>query len=94
MLVQIEIPAPLRLMFLIIVLQSFSTASHSQYTPDPNDSKNFKLTVVVLTMNRPNSLARLLNSIHDTDFENDEDNFDVEIHVDKSMGLHYDDCVA
>merc|ERR1739848_607786 len=45
-------------------------------------------------MNRPNSLARLLNSIHNTDFVNDDDKFDVEIHVDKSMGLHYDDCVT
>ena len=58
------------------------------------DVKNFKLTVVVLTMNRPHSLGRLLNSIHNTDFEFDDDKFDVEIHVDKSMGLHYDDCVS
>lgn len=58
-----------------------------------NDAKNFKLTVVVLTMNRPQSLARLLKSLRATDFEFDDDKFDVEIHVDKSLGLHYDECV-
>ena len=58
-----------------------------------NDAKNLKLTVVVLTMNRPQSLARLLKSLRATDFEFDDDKFDVEIHVDKSLGLHYDECV-
>jgi hypothetical protein len=37
--------------------------------------------------------CRLLKSIHETDFENDADKFDVEIHVDKSVGLHYQECV-
>ena len=36
---------------------------------------------------------RLLRSIKATDFENETDKFDVEIHVDKSVGLHYQECV-
>ena len=44
-------------------------------------------------MNRPKSLARLLSSLRNTDFEFDDEQFDVEIHVDKSLGLHYDECV-
>jgi hypothetical protein len=55
--------------------------------------RSFKLTVIVLTMNRPLSLARLLKSIEATEMEDEQDFFDVEIHVDKSIGLHYDDCV-
>ena len=53
------------------------------------------MTVVVLTMNRPHSLARLLRSIEATDFGDldGEEFFDLEIHVDKSLGLHYEDCV-
>ena len=53
----------------------------------------FKLTVVILTMNRAHSLARLLRSLEATDFEFDSDGFDIEMHVDKSIGAHYDDCV-
>jgi len=49
--------------------------------------------VIILTMNRPHSLARVLKSIAATDFENDKDYFDIEIHVDKSVGLHYQECV-
>ena len=61
---------------------------------DKNDFKrDFKLTVIVLTMDRPHSLARLLKSIYNTDFESDEDYFDIEIHVDKTVGLHYQECV-
>ena len=86
-------PALLRFTFLLLVLQTLIQSTFSQYSPEDKDVKKFKLTVVVLTMNRPNSLARLLNSIHNTDFENDDDKFDVEIHVDKSLGLHYDACV-
>ena len=55
--------------------------------------REFKLTVIVLTMDRPHSLARLLRSVANTDFENEEDYFDIEIHVDKSVGLHYEECV-
>ena len=58
-----------------------------------NDKRDFKLTVIVLTMDRPHSLARLLKSIYNTDFESDEDYFDIEIHVDKTVGLHYQECV-
>ena len=83
----------LRFAFLLLILQVLPQCTFSQYSPDEKDVKNFKITVVVLTMNRPNSLARLLNSIHNTDFVNDDDKFDVEIHVDKSLGLHYDACV-
>jgi hypothetical protein len=86
-------PALLRFAFLLLLFQIIPQSTFSQYSPDENDVKNFKLTVVVLTMNRPNSLARLLNSIHNTDFENDDDRLNVEIHVDKSLGLHYNACV-
>ena len=57
------------------------------------DEREFKLTVIVLTMDRPHSLARLLRSIAATDFEDDDDYFDIEIHVDKTVGLHYQECV-
>ena len=57
------------------------------------DKRDFKLTVIVLTMDRPHSLARLLKSLYHTDFESEEDFFDIEIHVDKTVGLHYQECV-
>ena len=57
------------------------------------DKRDFKLTVIILTMDRPNSLRRLMESIYNTDFENDSDFFDVEIHIDKSLGLHYQECI-
>ena len=60
---------------------------------DKEDSRDFKLTVIILTMDRPDSLRRLLASIYETDFENDEDYFDIEFHIDKSVGLHYQDCI-
>ena len=46
-------------------------------------------------MDRPHSLARLLKSIANTDFESDEDYFDIEVHVDypKTPGLHWKECV-
>ena len=58
-----------------------------------DSDRDFKLTVIVLTMDRPHSLARLLRSIYNTDFESKEDFFDIEIHVDKTVGLHYQECV-
>ena len=60
---------------------------------EENKEREFKLTVIILTMDRPQSLARLLKSIYNTDFENDQDYFDIEIHVDKTIGLHYQECV-
>jgi len=63
-----------------------------EMTEDSNES-SFNLTVVILTMNRPHSLSRLLRSLDQTDFENKEDFFDVEIHVDKSLGEYYNECV-
>ena len=58
-----------------------------------SDNREFKLTVIILTMDRHYSLARVLRSIANTDFEFDDDYFDVEIHVDKSIGEHYEECV-
>ena len=60
---------------------------------ESEDKRDFKLTVIVLTMDRQHSLARLLRSIANTDFEDDDDFFDIEIHVDKTVGLHYEECV-
>ena len=57
------------------------------------DRREFKLTVIILTMDRPLSLARLLRSIANTDFEQEDDYFDIEFHVDKAVGLHYQECV-
>ncbi|XP_023333279.1 uncharacterized protein LOC111705074 [Eurytemora carolleeae] len=56
-------------------------------------SSRFNLTVIILTMNRPESLRRLLDSIDKTFFEFSEDKLNLEIHVDKSQGWFYDDCV-
>ena len=53
----------------------------------------YTIKVIVLTMNRPQSLLRLLRSINRTYFEYPEDRLEVEIHVDKSHGLYYQDCV-
>ena len=49
-------------------------------------SSRFNLTVIILTMNRPESLRRLLDSIDQTFFEFSEDKLNLEIHVDKSQG--------
>ncbi len=49
-------------------------------------SSRFNLTVIILTMNRPESLRRLLDSIDKTFFEFSEDKLNLEIHVDKSQG--------
>jgi len=46
----------------------------------------FSLRLIVLTMNRPESLARLLASISATFFEHPTDTLHVEIHVDKAHG--------
>ena len=46
----------------------------------------FSMKVFVLTMNRPESLMRLLNSISNTFFEYEGDKLELEIHVDKSHG--------
>ena len=85
---------PVALSIFLVVFITFPKIILSQNVEiTEKDAKNFKLTVVVLTMNRPQSLARLLKSLRATDFEFDDDKFDVEIHVDKSLGLHYDECV-
>ena len=55
--------------------------------------RDFKLTVIVLTMNRHFSLMRLLRSLNNTEFDHPDDYFDMEIHVDKSIGEHYEECV-
>merc|ERR1712110_1124508 len=57
------------------------------YGPD------FNLTVIILTMNRPNSLQRLLESLKATDFEFASNKFDIEFHIDKTVGGLYDETV-
>ena len=49
-------------------------------------TEEFSMKVIVLTMNRPESLKRLLDSISNTFFEHLSDKLEVEIHVDKSHG--------
>lgn len=56
-------------------------------------SETFSMKVIILTMNRPESLMRLLSSLNKTYFEHPEDRIDVEIHVDKAHGWLYNDCV-
>ena len=73
-----------------------NVAKDSEFAPSPknaSDNREFKLTVIILTMDRHYSLARVLRSIANTDFEFDDDYFDVEIHVDKAIGEHYEECV-
>lgn len=82
----------LTLMRFISVLMCLELITSICNAENTTNHKDFKLTVVVLTMNRPKPLARLLKSIYDTDFESDDDKFDVEIHVDKSFGLHHEEC--
>ena len=53
---------------------------------DLERNAEFNLTVIILTMNRPESLLRLLHSIDGTFFEFPEDKINLEIHVDKSNG--------
>jgi hypothetical protein len=46
----------------------------------------FIMRVIILTMNRPQSLSRLLDSLSRTFFEYAADALHVEIHVDKAHG--------
>ena len=84
---------PLSCLHILLLLVTFQLLLQCSNSSEPNEKQNFKLTVIVLTMNRPKSLVRLLNSIINTDFEEEDEKFDVEIHVDKSFGLHYQECV-
>ena len=84
---------PLSCLHILLLLVIFQLLLQCSNSSESNEKRNFKLTVIVLTMNRPKSLVRLLNSIRNTDFEEEDDKFDVEIHVDKSFGLHYKECV-
>ena len=80
------------LIFYLVSLYGLLKAEENK-TAQLIDKRDFKLTVIILTMDRPNSLRRLMESIYNTDFENDSDFFDVEIHIDKSLGLHYQECI-
>ena len=86
----------------IIISLLVLTIVSSQSQADPQDSlpwsnlthlaeleqaETFTMKVFVLTMNRPESLKRLLDSISNTFFEYEEDKIELEIHVDKSHGM-------
>lgn len=81
-----------RVILLFLVLVTFCGSSGMC---DISEEANppFNLTVIVLTMNRPKSLERLLNSLKATDFEYDNDSFNVVFHIDKSTGGLYDQTV-
>ena len=82
------------LIFYLVSLYGLLKAEENKTDPKLIvDQRDFKLTVIILTMDRPNSLRRLMESIYNTDFENDSDFFDMEIHIDKSLGLHYQECI-
>jgi hypothetical protein len=49
-------------------------------------TRPFVMRVIILTMNRPQSLSRLLDSLSRTFFEYAADALHVEIHVDKAHG--------
>jgi hypothetical protein len=51
-------------------------------------TRPFVMRVIILTMNRPQSLSRLLDSLSRTFFEYTADALHVEIHVDKAHGKH------
>ena len=78
-----------------------SWASSEDYLPWDNltqlagleQTADYSLRVIVLTMNRPQSLLRLLRSINRTYFEYPGDRLELEIHVDRSHGLLYQDCL-
>ena len=90
------------LLLLPLLLASPTTrASTEDYLPWDNltqlaeleQTADYSLKVIVLTMNRPQSLLRLLRSISRTYFEYPGDRLELEIHVDRSHGLLYQDCV-
>lgn len=78
----------------LVLAAAVTVASGEDGSSPGDDQRDFKLTVIVLTMNRARSLSRLLESIRNTDLESEDDYFDLEIHVDKSIGAHYQDCVS
>ena len=88
------------LLSLLLALPT-SWASSEDYLPWDNltqlaqleQTADYSIKVIVLTMNRPQSLLRLLRSINRTYFEYPGDRLEVEIHVDRSHGLYYQDCV-
>ncbi len=51
-------------------------------------TRPFVMRVIILTMNRPQSLSRLLDSLSRTFFEHAADALHVEIHVDKANGKY------
>eukprot|EP00090_Calanus_glacialis_P047235 TRINITY_DN9692_c0_g1_i1.p1 TRINITY_DN9692_c0_g1~~TRINITY_DN9692_c0_g1_i1.p1 ORF type:complete len:343 (+),score=82.89 TRINITY_DN9692_c0_g1_i1:187-1215(+) len=73
--------------------QDFLPWSNLTHLAALEQTESFTMKVFVLTMNRPESLTRLLNSISDTFFEYAGDKIELEIHVDKSHGLLYEECV-
>ena len=73
--------------------QDFLPWSNLTHLSQLEQSQPFTMKVIVLTMNRPESLMRLLRSINNTYVEHDTDFIEVEIHVDKAHGWLYEDCV-
>jgi hypothetical protein len=57
-------------------------------------TRPFVMRVIILTMNRPQSLSRLLDSLSRTFFEYAADALHVEIHVDKAHGKHMEQHTA
>ena len=92
-------------MYLFIILQFLpipsSLAGSEDFLPWDNltqlagleQTADYSLKLIVLTMNRPQSLLRLLRSINRTYFEYPGDRLELEIHVDRSHGLLYQDCL-
>ena len=73
--------------------QDFLPWDNLTHLAEMEQTEPYTIKVIVLTMNRPQSLLRLLRSINRTYFEYPGDRLEVEIHVDKSHGLYYQDCV-
>jgi hypothetical protein len=66
---------------------TISSSDHLPWIPlSELQAAPFSLRVIILTMNRPESLTRLLNSLTNTFFEEPTDTLHVEIHVDKAHG--------
>jgi hypothetical protein len=76
------------LVFLLAYLFCALTVGSNDDISEHEGTRPFVMRVIILTMNRPQSLSRLLDSLSRTFFEYAADALHVEIHVDKAHGKH------
>jgi hypothetical protein len=73
---------------------AFLTVRSNDDMSELEGTRPFVMRVIILTMNRPQSLSRLLDSLSRTFFEYAADALHVEIHVDKAHGKHMEQNTA